>query len=225
LENLEAARPDTRTGASRSPDLAAIPEPQWNIAKCRFEAIRPLLEYSPLDAGAITEQARLCQVHRSTLYRWLAAYLQAPGLDSLLPHKRGYSRGTHQLVPEVEAVIRRDPRDISAVYFFDPELNCYFEIPYRDTSRPALTLWELREARTRLKQQGVTNMDEDLIFQAYRKLRAIEEEASTATRKAHRPPLTDDGTKAGEAVLEVAPPADGDNDDRIRPFEEIEPWP
>ena len=105
LENLEAAKPGSHTGASRSPDLAAIPEPQWNIAKCRFEAIRPLLGYSPLDAGAITEQARLCQVHRSTLYRWLAAYLQAPGLDSLLPHKRGYSRGTHQLVPEVEAVI------------------------------------------------------------------------------------------------------------------------
>jgi putative transposase len=122
-------------------------------------------------------------------------------------------------------IIRRDPRDISVVYFFDPELNCYFEIPYRDTSRPALTLWELREARTRLKQQGVAHMDEDLIFQVYRKLRVIEEEASTATRKAHRLPMTDARTKAGKASLEVTPPAAGDSDDQIRPFEEIEPWP
>ena len=99
-------------------------------------------------------------------------------------------------------------------------MNCYFEIPYRDTSRPALTLWELREARARLKQQGVTNTDEDLIFRAYRKLRAIEEEASTATRKAHRMPSTVAGTKA-----EVTPPDADESDDQIRPFEEIEPWP
>jgi putative transposase len=52
-------------------------------------------------------------------------------------------------------LIRRDPRDISVVYFFDPELNCYFEIPYRDTSRPALTLWELREARTRSSNKAL----------------------------------------------------------------------
>jgi putative transposase len=45
-------------------------------------------------------------------------------------------------------LIRRDPRDISVVYFFDPELNCYFEIPYRNTSRPALTLWELKRAHS-----------------------------------------------------------------------------
>ena len=45
-------------------------------------------------------------------------------------------------------------RDISVVFFFDPELNCYFEIPYRDTSRPPLTLWELREVRRRLTENG-----------------------------------------------------------------------
>ena len=30
-------------------------------------------------------------------------------------------------------VVRRDPRDISVVHFFDPELKQYFAIPYRDT--------------------------------------------------------------------------------------------
>ena len=34
-------------------------------------------------------------------------------------------------------IVRRDPRDISRIYFYDPELEQYFEIPYRDRSRPA----------------------------------------------------------------------------------------
>lgn len=118
-------------------------------------------------------------------------------------------------------IVRRNPRDIGMVYFFDPELNCYFEIPYRDTSRPAMTLWELREVRARLKEQGIARMDEDLIFQAYRKLRAMEEEAGAATRKARR-------SKSGEAATtapEPPAPVTADSEEDIRPFEEIEPWP
>jgi len=121
-------------------------------------------------------------------------------------------------------IIRRDPRDVSVVYFFDPELNCYFEIPYRDRSRPAMTLWELREARARLREQGVAKMakmDEDLIFQAYRKLRTLEEEAGKATRKARREPAVNTGTAKPEPVSGTAV----DNGEDIRPFEEIEPWP
>jgi putative transposase len=118
-------------------------------------------------------------------------------------------------------LIRRDPRDVSVVYFFDPELSCYFEIPYRDTSRPALTLWELREARARLREQGVAKMDEDLIFQAYRKLRTLEEEAGKATRKVRREPAVNVGTAKPEPVSGAAV----DNGEDILPFEEIEPWP
>ena len=118
-------------------------------------------------------------------------------------------------------LIRRDPRDVSVVYFFDPELSCYFEIPYRDTSRSALTLWELREARARLREQGVAKMDEDLIFQAYRKLRTLEEEAGKATRKVRREPAVNVGTAKPEPVSGAAV----DNGEDILPFEEIEPWP
>lgn len=33
-------------------------------------------------------------------------------------------------------IVRRDPRDISRIYFYDPELKQYFEIPYRHTVHP-----------------------------------------------------------------------------------------
>ena len=59
--------------------------------------------------------------------------------------------------------VRRDPRDISVVFFYDPELKQYFNIPYRETSRPAISLWEWREAQRRLKEQGNFKPDEEII--------------------------------------------------------------
>ena len=33
-------------------------------------------------------------------------------------------------------IVRRDPRDISTVYFYDPDVHQYFAIPYRHTAHP-----------------------------------------------------------------------------------------
>ena len=57
---------------------------------------------------------------------------------------------------------RRSPsqnRDISAVHFWDPEAEEYFGVPYRDTSHPAISVWELREIRRQFKQQGRESID------------------------------------------------------------------
>jgi putative transposase len=159
---MEATKPGTITAARKSPDLAAIPEQQWDLAKYRFEAIRPLLEHSTLDFEAIAQQARLCQVHRSTLYRWLAAYVRAPGLDSLLPHQRGRSRGTHQLVPEVEAIIESSvenryltPQRLSPIHVVrDVQLRCHeagLAVPSESTVRRRL-LEVCAQTRTRRRE-------------------------------------------------------------------------
>lgn len=83
-------------------------------------------------------------------------------------------------------VVRRDPRDISVVHFFDPELKQYFAIPYRDTSHPVISVWELREVRRRLRQEGRDSTNEDVIFSAYEQMRNIEETAVTRTREMRR---------------------------------------
>lgn len=83
-------------------------------------------------------------------------------------------------------IFKRDPRDISVVYFFDPELKEYFQIPYRDTSRPPMTLWEHKEILNRLERSGMKHVDEDMIFQAYEKLREIEEQAVSKTKQKSR---------------------------------------
>lgn len=83
-------------------------------------------------------------------------------------------------------MFRRDPRDISQVWFYDPELNRYFEISYRDTSHPAISIWELREAKKRLEEEGRSVVDEAAIFSAYDRMREIEETAVSKSKSARR---------------------------------------
>lgn len=85
-------------------------------------------------------------------------------------------------------MFRRDPRDISVVYFFDPEVNEYYEIPYRDTAKPAISIWEYREVVRNLNNNNVV-VDEDSIFNAYRNMEDIEMKSIRETKKARKTPL------------------------------------
>ena len=82
-------------------------------------------------------------------------------------------------------MVRRDPRDISLIWFFDPELKSYYQIPYRDTSHPAISIWELREALKRVEESG-GKINEHTIFEAYERMRELEQEAVNKTKAAKR---------------------------------------
>lgn len=79
-------------------------------------------------------------------------------------------------------IFARDPRDISVVYFFDPHTKQYYPIPYRDVSRPAMSLWELRVVLKRLSDDDLIQPNEDIIFDGLQKMRTIEKEALQKTR-------------------------------------------
>jgi len=83
-------------------------------------------------------------------------------------------------------VFKRDPRDISVLFFYDPEAKTYFEIPYRDLLRPPMTLWEHKQALRQLESEGVKEINEAVLFEAYQKLRDIEEKAISQTRIVRR---------------------------------------
>ncbi len=82
-------------------------------------------------------------------------------------------------------LFRRDPRDISTLYFYDPELSEYFPIPYRNSSHPAISIWEYRAAK-KMAEGLDKNANEDAIFEAYSKLRELEENARQETKKIRR---------------------------------------
>lgn len=81
-------------------------------------------------------------------------------------------------------IFKRDPRDISVVYFYDPEVKQHFTIPYRDTSRPAISIWELRQATKKLEDIGYKQVNEALIFEAYEQMRQEQEKAIKETKQA-----------------------------------------
>lgn len=79
-------------------------------------------------------------------------------------------------------IFKRDPRDISTIYFLDPELNEYFDIPYRDTSKPPISIWEFNEVVTKLQKNNL-QVNEDSIFEAYKAMDEIELKAIKETKK------------------------------------------
>jgi len=123
-------------------------------------------------------------------------------------------------------IVRRDPRDISRLYFYDPELKQYFEIPYRNTTHPPISVWELREVRRKLKEEGRQSVNEDLIFDAYNRLRVLEAAAVHATKKARREAQRRRGHSAVErprpAPVTSLPDGQLARAEDIQPFDEIE---
>lgn len=79
---------------------------------------------------------------------------------------------------------RRDPRDISEIYFFDPDLKKYFAIPYRDTSHPPVSIWELRAARLAAKDRGIHVSSEREVFALLNRQRELETQAAQKTKAA-----------------------------------------
>jgi len=127
---------------------------------------------------------------------------------------------------------RRDPRDISVIWFLDPELNQYFPIPYRNTSHPPISVWELREAKRRLKEEGGKYDNEDAIFESYERRREMEAEAAAKTKSARRAnqrrrhvpgtmvkPTAPESTAPQEPVQEEAPSEDTEE---IVPFDDLD---
>lgn len=84
---------------------------------------------------------------------------------------------------------KRDPRDISVIFFKDPETDRYFRIPYKNLSNPHISVWELRKIRKYLKLLGRKDVDEATIFaarNAMHEIRMSEEEETKAARKRGR---------------------------------------
>lgn len=133
-------------------------------------------------------------------------------------------------------LVRRDPRDLSRVFVLDPLDDGYLEVPTRDLSRPAISLWEHRLARRRLRARHRGEIDEGALFTAVEEMRAAERNAARLTRSARRdrtrrnrapdlpaaPPSAEPAKPA--PVAELAAVADNEDAELPRPFDDISHW-
>lgn len=85
-------------------------------------------------------------------------------------------------------VIRRDPRDLSKIYmlYTENDANEYWEIACANISRERLTLDEHKAALKYLHDRNQAEINEELIFNAHRKIQAIIRNAEKETRSARR---------------------------------------
>lgn len=88
-----------------------------------------------------------------------------------------HARDPRNLRARRKLLFRRDPRDVSVLHFWNPELKQYFRVPYRNRARPPMSLWELREAQRAAQAEGRRAVDEAAIFETYTRLRALEDTA------------------------------------------------
>lgn len=162
---------------------ASAPAPAWRVDERRLRLdFMPYLERTVQPYGIRIDQIAY---YSDVLRRWINA------TDPATPkYKRKFT-------------VRRDPRDVSAVYFYDPEAEDYFRIPYRDTSHPAISIWELNEIQRQLEQQGRESINEDLIFAAHTRMREIADTARHTTKAARR----DAQRRRDHSGVEIATPA------------------
>nr|WP_232337543.1 Mu transposase C-terminal domain-containing protein [Deinococcus arboris] len=151
-------------GTSSRPGLGLV-LPNVDLARLKYDFL-PFFEHTIQNYGILYKH-----IH------YFADVLK-PWIDASDP---GYPQRKRKFLS------RYDPRDMSTIYFYDPELQQYFPIPFRDSSRPAqVSLWELRAATQRVREEGKAQVDEDTIFAAYAELRRMEAAAKQATKRQRR---------------------------------------
>ena len=114
------------------------------------------------------------------------------------------SRDPDDVKHKRQVLIRRDPRDISKLYFPHPETHEYHAIPYRNRGHPRISLYEMRAIRKHLVEKGRKEVDEDIIFAAYEEMQVLTE-ASVAATKAARKASARFTEKSVSKLTEVMP--------------------
>ena len=179
-------------------------ERDWKVDEARLRLdFMPYLERTVKPYGIVVDQITY---YADVLRRWVNVGNPA--------HERG------------KFTVRRDPRDLSVIYFYDPELQSHFPIPYRNTAHPPMSVWELREIRRRLKEEGCQHVNEELIFETHARLQDMESQARRATRTARRQ-QQQRREHAGVHSSSPLTPLEQDTDwiedpSQVLPFDEIE---
>lgn len=81
---------------------------------------------------------------------------------------------------------KRDPHDISRLYFFEPNIKRYYVIPYRDVGLRPISLWEYKAAHKAAKDAGVKQINERIIFGFADQQLEIQDQAALKTKVARR---------------------------------------
>ncbi|WP_031329801.1 helix-turn-helix domain-containing protein [Ralstonia sp. AU12-08] len=137
-----------------------------------------------------------------------------------------HARDPHNPKLKRKFVFVRDPRDIGEVYFLDPDTKTYYPIPYRDLTRPRMSVWELNAILKYISEHPELQADEDTIFEGLAEMHSIRSEASEKSRKVRRQHQRRSGWKTGAEAgrqQQSLPEPEGEQwGEDVQPFDDIE---
>ncbi|TNC81492.1 MAG: hypothetical protein C9356_09185 [Oleiphilus sp.] len=82
--------------------------------------------------------------------------------------------------------VKYERGQIAHVYFFDPELKDYIEIPRVRRDAPPMTRFELKQVQAALRRRGERDIDEQKLIDSQRELKSIASNAEKQTKKIRR---------------------------------------
>jgi len=86
---------------------------------------------------------------------------------------------------KVKFMFRRDPNALKVIHFWDRDHKEYRDIPFKNITRPNITIWEQRKDLQRLREEG-RKVNEDNLFAAADRRRELEEIAARKTQSTRK---------------------------------------
>lgn len=83
-------------------------------------------------------------------------------------------------------IFRRDPRDISKIWFYDPLAQQYLPIVSASQQIPQMSIWEYKQARKKISEYGEKFVNEHQLYDAITEMREIATKSSKTTKKARK---------------------------------------
>ncbi|WP_419737517.1 Mu transposase C-terminal domain-containing protein [Pseudomonas sp. COR18] len=102
-------------------------------------------------------------------------------------------------------VFRRDPRDISYIWFFDPLLKQYFKVPASNQAFPAASIFEFKAAKKRAVDEGHAAINEPLLKRYILENRELVANAEAHTAKTRRQAQRNRNHAKGKTPAEPSP--------------------
>ena len=125
--------------------------------------------------------------------------------------------------PDRRCRIKYDPRSMDAVFVEVPELG-HLRVPCADLGRPAVTLWEQRQAQRALRDEGRRSIDENAVFAAIDEQRRLLAEANSRSKAARRNSARLPASRQPTEVKPDTSTATDDADARVPSLVEDDAW-
>lgn len=120
--------------------------------------------------------------------------------------------------------IKYELHQIRHIYFLDPDTGDYIEVPRVNRSAPDMTRFELKKIQAHLRQVGSSQIDENAIIEAHRKLNELADSAKKKTKAQRRLEQRKKQAKVAVKHIDTAPTetAISETWDEEQPFDDID---